>query len=144
MKINKSLIVLGLCMALLATGFASNTKSICARSYEAADFGLGYDVEQYVGVKFTKVTKRYVTYKKYIFNGNDGLRLVSKKKYKKRYNKKTKMFILKAGYSSTWTKICNGFTYKNINKYKTKWGAVKLKNAYWIIKGNNMMELYTP
>ena len=40
-----------------------------SKIYEAADFGLGYNVEKYIGVKFIKVTKNYVIYKKYIFNG---------------------------------------------------------------------------
>lgn len=144
MKIYRGLITLGVCMVLLVTSVASDTWCVGAKTYEAGDFGLGYDVEEYVGVKFIKITKKYVIYRKYIFDGNDGLKLASKKKYKKRYSKKVKMFVLKRGYPSNWVKVCNGFTYKNINKYKTQNGSEKLKKAYWILKGNNMLELYTP
>lgn len=144
MRIYRRLIVLGMCMMLLAANFVSDTWHVGAKTYEAADFGLGYNVDKYIGVKFVKITKKYVVYKKYIFNGNDDLKLVNKKRYKKKYSKKVKMFILKDGRPSSWTKVCNGFTYKNINKYKTKYSSTKLKNAYWIIKGNNMMEYYTP
>lgn len=144
MKICKKIVVLGLCIILFVTSTVSNVWRAEAKTYEAADFGLGYDVEKYVGVKFIKVTKKYVVYKKYIFNGNDGLKSVNNKKYKKKFSKKIKMYVLKPGYPSTWTKVCNGFTYKNIKKYKIKDGDAKLKDAYWIIKGNKMMQYYTP
>lgn len=47
-------------------------------------------MEKYIGVKFIKVTKKYVIYEKYIFNGNDGLKHVNKKKYKKNTIKTSK------------------------------------------------------
>lgn len=144
MKTCKRIVILCLCMMVMITSVISDTRKISAKTYEASDFGLGYDVEKYIGVKFIKVTKEYVIYKKYIFNGNDGLREVTKKKYKKKYSNKVKMYILKPGYPSTWKKVCNGFTYKNINIYRTKDGNEKLKDSYWIIRGNKMLQYYTP
>ena len=145
MKKGKKLIVYSLClMMLLSASITAGSQKASAKTYEAADFGLGYNVEKYIGVKFIKVTKKYVIYEKYIFNGNDGLKHVNKKKYKKKYNKNIKMYILKPGYPSTWVKACNGFTYKNINKYRTKDSHVKFKNSYWILRGNNMLQYYTP
>lgn len=65
---------------------------------------------------------------------------MSIRKNTKKYYKNIKMYILKPGYPSTWVKVCNGFTYKNINKYRTKDSHVKFKNSYWILRGNNILD----
>ena len=54
------------------------------------------------------------------------------------------MYTLKSGYSCTWKFMCQGFTYQNLQNKRTDHGSTKPKNVEWIIRGNNMLQYYTP
>lgn len=144
MKFTKKLVVGILSLALVVSSLTFSSSKVQARTYGPEEFGLGFFVEDYVGIKFQKITKKYVLYKKIKFNGNDGYEYVSNKVYKKKYSKKIKMYTLKSGYSCTWKFMCQGFTYQNLQNKRTDHGSTKPKNVEWIIRGNNMLQYYTP
>ena len=144
MKFTKKLVVGILCLALVVSSLTFSSSKVQARTCGPEEFGLGFFVEDYVGIKFQKITKKYVLYKKIKFNGNDGYEYVSNKVYKKKYSKKIKMYTLKSGYSCTWKFMCQGFTYQNLQNKRTDHGSTKPKNVEWIIRGNNMLQYYTP
>ena len=55
-----------------------------------------------------------------------------------------KMYTLKSGYPCTWKFMCQGFTYQNLQNKRTDHAHTKPKNVEWIIRGNNMLQYYTP
>ena len=91
----RKIVVSVLCLALIVSSLAFSGSKVQAKTYGPEEFGLGFNVEEYVGIKFQKITKNYVLYKKIKFNGNDGYKYVSNKVYKKKYSKKIKMYTLK-------------------------------------------------
>lgn len=54
------------------------------------------------------------------------------------------MYTLKSGYPCTWKFMCQGFTYQNLKNKRTDHAHTKPKNVEWIIRGNNMLQYYTP
>lgn len=54
-------------MMLLSASITAGNQKASAKTYEAADFGLGYNVEKYIGVKFIKV-KKIMSYMKSIYS----------------------------------------------------------------------------
>lgn len=143
-SIMRKIVVSVLCLALIVSSLAFSGSKVQANTYGPEEFGLGFNVEKYVGIKFQKITKNYVLYKKIKFNGNDGYKYVSNKVYKKKYSKKIKMYTLKNGYPCTWKFMCQGFTYQNLQNKRTDHGSTKAKNVPWIIRGNSMLQYYTP
>lgn len=140
----RKIVVSVLCLALIVSSLAFSGSKVQAKTYGPEEFGLGFNVEEYVGIKSQKITKNYVLYKKIKFNGNDGYKYVSNKVYKKKYSKKIKMYTLKNGYPCTWKFMCQGFTYQNLKNKRTDHAHTKPKNVEWIIRGNNMLQYYTP
>lgn len=144
MKVAKKMLVSMLCLAMVITSLAVSNQTVQAKTYGPEDFGLGFDVGECVSIKFTKITKQYVLYKKVRFDWDDEMEHVSNKTYKKRYSKNVKMYTLKNGYPSTWKLMCKGFTYQNLQRKRTENGHKKAKDALWIVRGNNMLQFYTP
>lgn len=140
----RKIVVSVLCLALIVSSLTFSGSKVQAKTYGPEEFGLGFNVEEYGGIKFQKITKNYVLYKKIKFNGNDGYKYVSNKVYKKKYSKKIKMYTLKSGYPCTWKFMCQGFTYQNLKNKRTDHAHTKPKNVEWIIRGNNMLQYYTP
>ena len=81
----RKIVVSVLCLALIVSSLAFSGSKVQAKTYGPEEFGLGFNVEEYVGIKFQKITKNYVLYKKIKFNGNDGYKYVSNKVYKKEW-----------------------------------------------------------
>lgn len=119
-SIMRKIVVSVLCLALIVSSLAFSGSKVQAKTYGPEEFGLGFNVEEYVGIKFQKITKNYVLYKK------------------------IKMYTLKNGYPCTWKFMCQGFTYQNLKNKRTDHAHTKPKNVEWIIRGNNMLQYYTP
>ena len=60
----RKIVVSVLCLALIVSSLAFSGSKVQAKTYGPEEFGLGFNVEEYVGIKFQKITKNYVLYKK--------------------------------------------------------------------------------